>query len=45
MEGDEGIYTCNVMILKTTTIYAVELSELISKFDNVSHMHAYKVIP
>ena len=32
MEGDEGIYTCNVMILETRVLQLVELQSLISKF-------------
>ena len=31
MEGDEGIYTCNVMILETSGSQFVELSNLIGK--------------
>ena len=31
MEGDEGIYTCNVMILETTQNSTVELSSLTCK--------------
>ena len=30
MEGDEGIYTCNVMILETTQTSVVELNNLTS---------------
>ena len=33
MEGDEGIYTCNVMMLETTGSQSVELQSLISKFN------------
>ena len=32
MEGDEGTYTCNVMILETSGSQSVELLSLISKF-------------
>ena len=32
MEGDEGMYTCNVMILETSGSQSVELQLLISKF-------------
>ena len=32
MEGDEGTYTCNVMILETGRSQLVELQSLISKF-------------
>ena len=28
MEGDEGMYTCNVMILETTAVNAVEIINL-----------------
>ena len=31
MEGDEGIYTCNVMILETSESQSVELKSLTSK--------------
>ena len=31
MEGDEGTYTCNVMILETSGSQSVELQSLISK--------------
>ena len=32
MEGDEGTYTCNVMILETSGSQSVELQSLTSKF-------------
>ena len=32
MEGDEGTYTCNVMILDTSVSQSVELESLTSKF-------------
>ena len=32
MEGDEGIYTCNIMILDTSITQSVELQSLTSKF-------------
>ena len=32
MEGDEGNYTCNVMILENSTSSVVEILTLISKF-------------
>ena len=35
MEGDEGIYTCNVMILETTGSQFVELVDLFGQF--ISH--------
>ena len=31
MEGDEGMYTCNVMILETKNFYSLELSNLTGK--------------
>ena len=31
MEGDEGTYTCNVMILETSRLQSVELQSLTSK--------------
>ena len=31
MEGDEGMYTCNVMILKTTATSVVEITKLTGK--------------
>ena len=31
MEGDEGTYTCNVMILETSGLQSVELQSLTSK--------------
>ena len=34
MEGDEGTYTCNVMILETNGSQSVELQSLTSKFYN-----------
>ena len=32
MEGDEGMYTCNVMILETNTSQFVEIKNVIGKF-------------
>ena len=32
MEGDEGMYTCNVMILETTASNLINIHNLISKF-------------
>ena len=32
MEGDEGTYTCNMMILRTSESQSVELQSLTSKF-------------
>ena len=37
MEGDEGTYTCNVMILETSGSQSVELQSLISKFNSSIH--------
>ena len=31
MERDEGVYTCNVMILEANTLYTLELNRFISK--------------
>ena len=31
MEGDEGVYTCNVMILETRSTNEIEIYELIGK--------------
>ena len=36
MEGDDGMYTCNVMILETTNSSLSELSNLTSKLLNKS---------
>ena len=33
MEGDEGTYTCNMMILETSGSKSVELQSLISEFN------------
>ena len=33
MEGDEGIYTCNVMILETTEVIMVQLSNFTCKYN------------
>ena len=38
MEGDEGTYTCNVMILETSGSQSVELQSLISKFYFLSEL-------
>ena len=35
MEGDEGMYTCNVTILETTQTSVVELSNLTCKYANL----------
>ena len=35
MDGDEGTYTCNVMILKTSGSQSVELQSLTSKLYNI----------
>ena len=38
MEGDEGAYTCNVMILETNASQSVELQSLTSKFYNKTRL-------
>ena len=43
MEGDEGIYTCNVNILETTQTSSVELGNLTCKCKSVNLF--YKSIP
>ena len=37
MEGDEGMYTCNVMILDTTSTNVAEITELSGKYDYSKH--------
>ena len=32
MEGDNGTYTCNVMILETTNLISLQLEDLTSKY-------------
>ena len=44
MEGDEGIYTCNVMILETTAIDVVEMINLNGKEDHTKHIASYEVL-
>ena len=44
MEGDEGIYTCNVMILETTAIDVVEMINLNGKEDYTKHIASYEVL-
>ena len=39
MEGDEGTYTCNVMILDASGSQSVELQSLTSKLLNFSYMY------
>ena len=39
MEGDEGTYTCNVMILETKGSQSVELQSLSSKFYNKTKLY------
>ena len=40
MEGDNGTYTCNVMILETTNLISLQLEDLTSKYFLVSiYMH------
>ena len=41
MEGDEGMYTCNVMILDTSGSTSVQLSTLTSKPIVFGMMHVY----
>ena len=41
MEGDEGTYTCNVIILETSGSQLVTLQSLISKFLLSTHMRMY----
>ena len=44
MEGDNGTYTCNVMILETTNLISLQLEDLTSKYFLVSiymHLHVY----
>ena len=36
MEGDEGMYTCNVMILETSASKIINIHDLISKFSYIS---------
>ena len=38
MEGDEGTYTCNVMILETNGSQSVELQSLTSKFSQLNKL-------
>ena len=38
MEGDEGMYTCNVMILETISSNIVEIAELSGKGDYSKHI-------
>ena len=41
MEGDEGMYTCNVMILGTENLTSLELSDLTGKSLIYKHIHNY----
>ena len=41
MEGDEGMYTCNVMILGTENLTSLELSDLTGKSLVYKHIHNY----
>ena len=43
MKGDEGTYTCNVMILETSGSQSVELQSLISKFK--LYICSFSVLP
>ena len=38
MEGDEGTYTCNVMILETSESQSVELQSLTSKLSPLTYL-------
>ena len=44
MEGDEGMYTCNVMILGTKNFTSLELSDLTGKSLIYKHMHNLCII-
>ena len=44
MEGDEGTYTCNVMILETSESQSVELESLASKLSFITYMYLYQGI-
>ena len=39
MEGDEGMYTCNVIILKTSVSYFITIFSLISKLIYISDFY------
>ena len=39
MEGDEGTYSCNVMILETISSQLFELGSLISKLSFITYMY------
>ena len=46
MEGDEGMYTCNVMILETTNLFTLELLNLTGKhyvINNCSYVLSYVI--
>ena len=45
MEGDEGMYTCNVMILEATAIVSVEIFNLSGKQEHVFNNIIYRNIP
>ena len=44
MEGDEGIYTCNVMILENTISTLTFVNSLISKYSFVCYIIAIAVL-
>ena len=44
MEGDEGFYTCNVVILKTTNSFMLELSSLTSKLRMFNYVYLIGII-
>ena len=41
MEGDEGNYTCNVMILETSKSQSVELESFTSKLSFITYMYVF----
>ena len=45
MEGDEGTYTCNVMILETSVSQSVEIQTLTSKLSLVYIRMCYPTLP
>ena len=45
MKGDEGIYTCNVMILETSGSQSVELQSLTSKLTLNYVLAIYVAVP
>ena len=39
MEGDEGLYTCNVMILEAKNLSSLQLNILTGKILNITHKY------